>query len=126
MDDDRCRCGRIIVQNSQGRRRKWCQVCSPPEMRHREVAPVIDLPVPTRDPSEPTLVAMSKVALEAAGVLDSWQACAALAVARLIDDGKHGASGPSGTVKSHRDAMTYAIQQSQDDADVIELIFREN
>jgi hypothetical protein len=61
-------------------------------------------------------------------MLDRWEGAAALAIARLIDEGRHGASGAAGNVKGHRDAMRHAMEQSPsaDDEDVIVRLFRES
>lgn len=69
------------------------------------------------------MASLTKRALRDAGVLDSWQGLAAIRLAELIDSGKHGASGPAGTVKAHREAMTVALADSGKKADVIDLIF---
>jgi hypothetical protein len=121
---DVCRCGRVIEQPATGRRRAWCLICSPRVMKDRK-ADVIQLPTP--DPDSPgSLVYTSRKALEQAGVEDGWKAAAALAVAALIDSQKHGASGAAGNIKAHRESMQFALQDSGEEADVIEMIFREN
>jgi hypothetical protein len=66
------------------------------------------------------------VGLEAAGV-DGWEAEAVYAVARLIDQGKHTASGAAGNIKCHRDAIRYALESAPNkEADVIDWIFAQN
>jgi hypothetical protein len=51
-----------------------------------------------------------------------------IALSRLIDAGKHGASGAAGTIRAHRDAMAVALDAADtgETADVIELLFRED
>jgi hypothetical protein len=60
--------------------------------------------------------------------LQSWQAAAALALARLCDSGKFGASGPAGVVRAHADAMAVALDAADtgETADVISMIFAED
>ena len=119
--DDVCRCGRVIEQPATGRRRRWCFVCSPRAPKNAR-ADVIAFP--TKDPNEEgALTAASRAALEAAGV-DGWKAEAVYAVSRLIDQGKHGASGAAGTIKCHRESLQFALQDADDhEADVIWQIF---
>jgi hypothetical protein len=117
---DVCGCGRVIVQPDVGRRRQKCFVCSPRDMRDRRVSnPVTALPV--RDPGELTLVGLTRKALDKAGVLESWQAAAALALAALIDAGGRDAAR---NVVAHRDATNYALQSAGDDAKVLDIIDR--
>jgi hypothetical protein len=79
--------------------------------------------LPTRDPDAPdSLTAASRKALEAAGVIDGWQAAAALAVARLVDASRHGASGIAANIRAHRQCMEYALQRATEDAQVLDLV----
>jgi hypothetical protein len=122
---DVCDCGRVVEQPRTGRRRSKCYVCRPVRDRPDRRAPVIQLPVPTRDPDEPGLADLTRKALDDAGVGGTWQAEACLALARLVDSGRHGASGPGGVIKSHRESMAFALQDSGTDADIITRIFSE-
>jgi hypothetical protein len=63
--------------------------------------------------------------LSKAGILQSWQAAAVLALSRLIDAGKHGASGAASTIRAHREALEYALDSADTGktADVIQAIF---
>jgi hypothetical protein len=125
MDDLCAECGRIIEeQPATGRRRKYCHRCSPPDRRQRASrgrAPVVQLPV--RDPGEPTLVGLTRKALDDAGVGGTWKAEAAIAVARLIDNEKYGASGAASNVRAHREAVQFALADSSAELDAIDLIF---
>ena len=74
--------------------------------------------------NEGNLTRFSRETLEKWGVLETWQGAAAMALAALIDAGKHGASGAAGTIKAHREAMDVAMSIAEsDEADVIEAIF---
>jgi hypothetical protein len=127
MADDVCDCGRIIVQPEIGRRRRKCLICNPRDTRDRTGryhAKVSELPV--RSPDEPGSVTIaSRKALDEAGQLSTWKGAAALALAEIIDAGRHGASGPGGTVKAHREAMGFALADAPEDheGDVIWAIF---
>ena len=122
----RCkRCGNRFTR-PQGTNRLNCYDCRP----ERKAATVTSLPGAQNgemppDPflDGPTLVDFTKEALEEAGVLESWQGAAAMELAKLIVAGKHGASGAAGTIKAHREAMSVALVDSGEDADVIDLIF---
>jgi hypothetical protein len=87
------------------------------------------LPVREPDPDEPTLVGLTKKALDDVGMLQTWQAAAAVALAELIDSGAHGASGAARNVVEHRSAMEYALASAGANADVLDIvdkIFLEN
>jgi hypothetical protein len=121
--DEICECGRVIVQPATGRRRQKCFICSPRDKRDRRRADLIALPV--RDPDAPdSLTSASRRALDTAGVLGTWQAEAALVVARLVDDGRHGASGIAAIIREHRQCMEFALQSATEDAQVLDLIDR--
>jgi hypothetical protein len=122
--DDLCSCGRVIEHPARGRRRQWCVVCSPPDMRNKR-APVVQLPVRAPEESEFSLTAATRKALEDAGVIDTWQAAACLALSTLIDSAKHGASGAAGNTRAHREAMQFALADTGQDADIITAIFSE-
>jgi hypothetical protein len=77
------------------------------------------LALPTRDPDAPdSLTTASSKAMEAAGVIDGWQAAAALTVARLVDQGRRGASCISANIGAHRQCMEFALQSAAEDAQV--------
>jgi hypothetical protein len=79
------------------------------------------------DGEEGPLAKHSKQALDKAGILASWQGAAVMALAKLIDSGRHGASGAAGTIRAHREAMGVALDAADtDEADIISMIFREN
>ena len=121
--DEICECGRVIGQPPTGRQRQKCFVCSPRDKRDRRRADVIALPV--RDPDGPaSLTSASRKALDAAGVLGTWQSEAALAVARLVDQGRHGASGIAANIRAHRQCMEFALQSATEGAQVLDLIDR--
>ena len=121
--DELCECGRVIVQPPTGRRRRKCFICSPRDKRDRRRADLITLPV--RDPEAPdSLTSASRKALDAAGVLGTWQAEAALVVARLVDRGRHGASGMAANIRAHRQCMEFALQSATKDAQVLDLVDR--
>jgi hypothetical protein len=69
------------------------------------------------------MVSLTVQQLRSGGVLETWQAMACIKLAELIDSGKHGASGPAGTIKAHREAMAIALADSGKKADVIDMIF---
>jgi hypothetical protein len=58
---------------------------------------------------------------------NTWQGQAAMVLARALDSGKHGgAGGAAGASRGLKSAMDFAYQSSSvDDADVIDLLFRE-
>jgi len=74
---------------------------------------------------EGKLTRLSRLRLEELGVTETWQAASVLALAVLIDTGKHGASGAAGTIKAHREAMAIAeaLSDVEKKADVISWIF---
>jgi hypothetical protein len=124
MSDDICPvCGDPVVQPRTGRRRQFCQKCSPSDRRF-ERAKVLQLqqPEPEIDDSK-GLTGATIAALDKAGVLNSWQGAACVALARLIDQGKHGSAGAAANVRGHREAMDFALRESGEDADVITMIF---
>ena len=102
-------------------------ICSPPDRRRQRAAIASVSQFPARElPTSDRMVRTTTEALDREGILGTWQAAACLALAELIDAGKHGASGAAGTIRAHRDAVNYAIQSvGNDEADVIELIFSE-
>ena len=117
-----CPCGRVIEQPASGRRRKYCKICSPPNNR-AAIASIAQFPV-REQPTSDRMTVTTREALDKEGILGTWQAAACLALAELIDAGKHGASGAAGTIKAHRESMAYAIQSvGEDEADVIFQIF---
>jgi hypothetical protein len=126
---DVCDCGRVIEQPKVGHRRLKCLICSPRRDRpnRRKAATIVQLPDRKVDPDS-GLTGATKRALEEWGMLERWEGAAALAIALLIDEGRHGASGAAGNVRGHRDAMRYALEQSPsaNDEDVIVKLFREN
>ena len=102
----------------QGSSRLNCFECRPTR------SAVLQLPPPGDD--ELSLTTLTKKALADAGVLQTWQGAAVLTLARLIDSGKHGTSGPARNVKAHREAMAIAIAAAAKKADVITRIFATN
>src|ERR1044072_3138219 len=78
--------------------------------------------------NEGPMTRTSREHLEKLRVTGTWQAEAVLTLARQIDAGKGGGSaGVAGAIRAHRDAMAVAEAISTvDDADVIDLLFREN
>jgi hypothetical protein len=95
------------------------------ECRPQRLTSVPDQPA---DGVEGELTRYSREALDRAGILQSWQAAAVLALSRPFDAGKHGASGAAGTIRAHRDAMAVALEAADtgEVADVIDLMFRED
>ena len=101
----------------QGTSRLYCYDCHPERKSN-----VVELP--TADASdEATMVSLTVQQLRSGGVLETWQAMACIKLAELIDSGKHGASGPAGTIKAHREAMAIALADAGKKADVIDMIF---
>lgn len=126
-----CECGNPIpAQVGRARPRKWCTTCRPPRNRTKPPAAVLKLsrpgagrggPVATSSPTpvtDETRATLAKVGRET-----SWQGAAALTVAREIDRGNASASGLAALVKSHREAMTAALEGTAPDADVLDLVF---
>ena len=108
----------------QGTNRLYCFDCRP-ERKLAYLPSANSQPVDRSDDDGPTLTDLTKKALDEGGVLETWQAVAAIRLAQLIDSGKHGASGAAGTIKAHREAMAVALADVGDSADVIDLIFQE-
>jgi hypothetical protein len=102
-----------------GTNRRYCFECHPA----RET--VVELPRRQEPDPEHSLTAASRRTLVEAGVEDTWQAEAVLALARLVDENRHGPSGAAANVRAHRDAMSFALQDSGEEADVITMIFSE-
>jgi hypothetical protein len=126
MHDDICRCGQVIAQPQTGRRRQWCHQCSPPDRRRErhEVLQAQVVQLPMREPDDaPTLVSYARQALEQAGMADTWQGMSAIRLAELIDAAKHGTSGAAGNTKAFRESMLFALQQSPEGADIIDILF---
>ena len=82
--------------------------------------------VAVRDPGERTLVELTRQALSDAGVDGTWKAEAAYAVARLIDNERHGASGAASNIKCHREAVQFALADSTAELDAIDVIFMDD
>lgn len=121
--DEICSCGRVVVQPPTGRHRKKCFICSPRDTRDRRRADLIALPIRDLHASD-SLTSASRKALDAGGVLGTWQAEAALAVARLVDQGRHGATGIAANIRAHRQCMEFALQSATQDAQILDLIDR--
>jgi hypothetical protein len=121
---DVCDCGRVIQHPATGRRRTKCYVCRPyRDRRKAKAAKVTQLPVKEIDSGE-GLTGATRRALEEWNMLDRWEGVVCIRLAELIDSGRMGASGPAGAVKSHRESMAFALQQSDTgDADIIDLLF---
>jgi hypothetical protein len=114
-------CGNRFTR-PQGTRRVYCYQCRP------EAPKVVQFPgeqfaQPIDAEEDGPLTKLTREALEEGGVLNTWQGAAAMALAKLIDTGKHGASGAAGTIKAHREAMGVALADSGEEADVISMIF---
>lgn len=126
----RCKkCGNRFTR-LQGTSRLNCFDCAP----QRTSATVTSLPG-TRNQDqqgenqdqEGKLTRLTRLRLEELGVTETWQAAAVMALAELIDSGKHGTSGAAGTIKAHREAMAVAEALSDvDSGDVIDAIFGES
>lgn len=119
----RCKkCGKQFT--TQRLNRVNCYDCRPERRAQDDSVVNVDFTPP--DVGEGSMESFTRSDLAAAGVLDSWQAMACIQLAKLIDSGKHGASGPAGTIKAHRDAMAVAKATSpQLKADVVTRIFAE-
>jgi hypothetical protein len=63
--------------------------------------------------------------LVTAGRDDTWQGEAALLAADLVDAGGYTAQGAAALLKAHREALALALEGSEPQADVIDLIFGE-
>jgi hypothetical protein len=122
--DDVCACGNTIVQPHTGRRRRWCTQCSPQNNRAQQArAQLLQLPVREIDPNE-GLVGATRRKLEEWSMAHTWQGCAAIKLAELVDQGRHGASGPAGVIKAHRESMAFCQEQAPtEEADIIFQIF---
>jgi hypothetical protein len=124
-EGEKCSCGRPLLQPPTGRRRSRCFTCSPRDTRDRRKPEAQILALLTRDPDTPdSLTTASRKALEAAGVIDGWQAAAALAVARLVDQGRVGASSIASNIRAHRQCMEFALESATEDAQVLDLVDR--
>jgi hypothetical protein len=124
-EGEKCSYGRPLLQPPTGRRRSRCFTCSPRDTRDRRKPQAQILALPTRDPDAPdSLTTASRKALEAAGVLSTWQAEAALVVARLVDRGRHGASGIAANIRAHRQCMEFALHSATKDGQVLDLVDR--
>jgi len=120
----RCKKCSARFTRPQGTRRIYCYECRP------EAPKVVQFPgeqfaKSDVDQEDGPLTKLTREALDEGGVLDTWQGAAAMALAKLIDTGKHGASGAAGTIKAHREAMGVALADSGEEADVISMIFAE-
>lgn len=99
-----------------GTNRINCYECRPVRSK------VVELK-PQGDDDAGSLTAASLRALTEAGVEQSWQAAAAIALARLIDSGRHGAGGAASNIREHRTAMSVAFADSDATPDAVDLIF---
>ena len=107
----------------QSTNRLYCFECRPE--RKQVVDNVVNLPPSLANEDVPTLVSLTKTALREADRLDSWQAMACIKLAELIDSGKHGTSGPAGTIKAHREAMQVALAGANQKANKVTRMFAE-
>jgi hypothetical protein len=111
----------------KGRRRKFCEACSPKRERPGRQAPVLQLAARSASPAEPkprkSLSQRTLDELTAAGRDDTWQAEAALLAADLVDAGGYTAQGAAALLKAHREALALALEGSEPTADVVDLIF---
>lgn len=126
----RCKkCGNRFTR-VQGTNRLNCYDCTP----QRNGATVTSLPgVQNQDQTgenqdqDGPLTRLTRLRLEELGVTETWQAAAVMALAVLIDTGKHGASGAAGTIRAHREAFAVVEALSDvDTGDVIDMIFNES
>jgi hypothetical protein len=120
--DRRQRCKKCHQQftRPQGTNRLYCFECRPERKSN-----IVELPM--QEPEDgPTLVGLTREALAAVGRDRTWQGLAAIRLAELIDQNRHGASGAAGNVKAHREAMAIALAGAGEDADVIDMIFAED
>ena len=116
----------------QGSNRIYCFDCSP---ERKNTSNLRYLPKNVPNPPENgesaeemgPLTRKSLLQLENWGVEDTWQAEAALTLARQIDAGKGGGSaGVAGAIKAHYEAMGRAEAISTvEEADVVDMIFQD-
>jgi hypothetical protein len=97
-----------------GSNRLNCYECRPVRQTVVPLPPVDD---------ELSLTRLTKKALDDAGMLQTWQGAACVALSQLIDSGRHGASGAAGNVRAHREAVQFALANTGEDADIITAIF---
>jgi hypothetical protein len=122
---DHCGCGRSIKQPVTGRRRKRCEVCSPPEgpRRPRVLADVDAASAP--GPSVPGPVVLGEVevslrlVLERAGREGRYQAVLALRLARQLDSGTS-VAGAQGLASQIDSLMQAALDGVPPEADFVD------
>jgi hypothetical protein len=111
-----CHTCRKQFSRALGSNRLNCYECRPVRSK------VVELK-PQGDDDSGSLAAASLRALAEAGVEQSWQAAAVLALAALIDSGRHGAGGAASNIREHRKAMSVALANSDTALDAVDLIF---
>lgn len=113
----RCeKCGKKFTRRL-GSNRLNCYECRPVRQTVVQLPPVDD---------ELSLTRLMKKALNDAGMLQTWQGAACVALSQLIDSGRHGASGAAGNVRAHRESMAVALANTGEEADVIFQIFADD
>ena len=124
-DNKRLRCKKCnrMFTRPQGTNRLYCFECHP----ERTVVPLLPSNSLGDDEEMGPLTRKSLLQLENWGVEDTWQAEAALTLARQIDAGKGGGSaGVAGAIKAHYEAMGRAEAISTvEEADVVDMIFQD-
>lgn len=109
-------CGGPIVQAGPGSRRKFCTACRPPRIRPERRKP-------QPDPSPPTVPVRRAVEqrLIEAGVIGSWRASTALALAENLDAGTSGGSALAALSRALREILKEIDEQARPPGRLAEL-----
>jgi len=112
-----------------GTSRLNCYKCRPD--RSKVVSANFGQNLPNSDENgqiEGNVTRLSRITLEKAGIFETWQAAAVMALAQHIDEGKGGGSaGVAGAIRAHAEAMDRALAISEaDEGDEVDNIFQGN
>ena len=107
----------------QGSNRLNCYDCKP--SRAKPANNVIALPSPAASgaPDGGLVERLTRATLAEHGREETWQGAVAIALAKLIDEDHHGASGAAGNVKAHREAMAEALRGAGQKADKVTRLY---
>ena len=121
----RCKTCRKQFTRLQGSNRLNCYECRPQRLKEPETVVPVDFTSPAGEAEASSMTARTRAKLDKEGVADTWQAMACIKLAELIDSGKHGASGPAGTIRAHREAMVIALAEGGKKASVLGFVYGE-
>lgn len=117
-----CGCD-LPVQTGRGRRRTYCEECSPARRGKatRRVPEVTALPPAAVVAADPVgIVRNTSDALEAAGRLETPDGAVALHMARLLEAGSYNAQGAKSLADAHAQSLERALKGAERVADAVD------